>query len=183
MMGGVKKRGALVVLGGAAGVGWLFLRSRREGLREVRPAEPVLTDLLERHAGRIDFVDAWAAPIADGETDDPSEWAKAFTALPPVVVVLLRVRDALARPFGLITMADYELPPTLFPLIAERDRELVLGVDDEHLNFRVGVSPSNGRVTFSTTVTVNNWLGRLYWVPVRWFHPLVVSAMLRRARP
>jgi hypothetical protein len=137
--------------------------------------------LLRVHAGRIDFADAWAAPIAPGETGDPGEWARAVITFPDAIGALMRLRDAVVRPFGLATATGQELPPTGFPLLAENGRELVLGVDDEHLSFRVGVAADDSRVVFTTTVTINNWLGRVYWAVVRWFHPVVVASLLRRA--
>jgi hypothetical protein len=95
----------------------------------------------------------------------------------------MRVRDTLVRPFGLATMTDRDPPPTGFPLIAEGDHEAVFGAHDAHLDFRVGVTTANGQVAFTTTVTVNNPLGHLYWSVVRWFHPPVVRTMLRHAHP
>jgi hypothetical protein len=173
--------GVTAVVGAAAGAGWLAWRLMRTGRREAWRAWPVLTELLQQHAGRIDFADAWMAFIDDGESDDPARWAVAITKFPSAIVRLIRLRDALVRPFGLATMTDHGLPPTGFPVIATGDHELVAGADDEHLNFRLGVTTGEGVVAFTTTVTINNRLGRLYWAVVRWFHPIVVGAMLRRA--
>ncbi|MDR3070953.1 MAG: DUF2867 domain-containing protein [Propionibacteriaceae bacterium] len=175
----------LAAVGGAAGAGWIgwALRSAQRGLaRPTRQTQPILTDLLRAHAGRIDFADAWAAPIAPGETDDPNQWASAVIRFPDGIGRLMRLRDALVRPFGLATVMDRELPPTGFPVLAEGDRELVLGMDDKHLGFRVGVATGGGRAVITTTVTINNRLGRAYWAVVRWFHPVIVAWLLRQAR-
>jgi hypothetical protein len=164
------------------GVGWLVWRLTRPGLRRPRRVEPIMSDLLAEHAGRVDYADAWAAPIADGESGSPADWAHAIVAFPPTVDKLMRLRDALVRPFGLATMMDQDLPYTGFPLLAEGEGEAVLGADDKHLNFRVGVDTHSGQVTFTTTVTVNNRLGKVYWAFVRWCHPVLVAYMLRQAR-
>jgi hypothetical protein len=94
----------------------------------------------------------------------------------------MRLRDLLVRPFGLAAAGE-GLPETGFPLLAKTDAEVVLGVDDKHLSFRVGVTTAGGRATLTTTVTLAGRLGRFYWAVVRWFHPLVVRATLRQARP
>jgi hypothetical protein len=177
-----KPKALVLAAVGGAGVGWLVWRLKRRHLRLARRADPVITDLLAEHAGRIDFADAWAAPIAEGESDDPKLWAGAVLDLPPAVNKLIRVRDALARWFGLATMTGQDFPPTGFPLLAEGDCEVVLGVDDDHLDFRLGITTRNNQAVFTTTVTVNNRLGACYWALVRLFHPFVVATALRRAR-
>jgi hypothetical protein len=142
----------------------------------------VLTDLLAAHAGRVDHADAWTSPIRDGETADPAAWARIMASLPQPVNRAMRLRDTLVRPFGL-SAAGEGLPETGFPVLARTDQEIILGVDDTHLNFRVGITTGDGRATLTTTVTLLGPLGRLYWLVVRWFHPLVVRATLGHARP
>lgn len=58
----------------------------------------------------------------------------------------------------------------------------MLGVDDRHLDFRIGVRVDRKRVRVTTAVQLNNRLGRLYWAIVRLVHPLVVRSLLARAR-
>jgi hypothetical protein len=152
--------------------------------RERRPrrseAEP--TALLARHAAGFRPVDAWSAPIKLSETADAVEWAHAVFTLPPSVVFLMRVRDALARPFGLATGWTDLMPYTGFPLIAEGPNEVVLGLDDKHLDFKVGITTSDGRVVMTTVLRINNSFGHLYWAVVRPFHHWLARDMLGRAR-
>jgi hypothetical protein len=105
-----------------------------------------------------------------------------MASLPQPVKQAMRLRDALVRPFGLAAAGE-GLPETGFPLLAQTDQEIVLGVDDKHLSFRVGITTGDGQATLTTTVTLLGPLGRLYWLVVRWFHPLVVRATLGHARP
>ena len=62
--------------------------------------------------------------------------------------------------------------------------ELLLGIDDCHLDVRVSVLKPSGKsllnYAVSTVVHVHNWLGRIYVVPVGRIHPLVVRATMRR---
>ncbi|MDR1635339.1 MAG: DUF2867 domain-containing protein [Bifidobacteriaceae bacterium] len=171
---------AVAALGGMAAAGWFAWRLSRPGPRPVWRAAPVLTGLLAAQAGRIDYADAWSAPIRDGESTDPAAWAGVLAALPPPVQELMRLRDLLVRPLGLVAAGD-GLPETGFPLLAQTDREVVLGVDDKHLSFRVGITTADARATITTTVTLSGLLGRPYWAVVRWFHPLVVRATLSQA--
>ncbi len=66
------------------------------------------------------------------------------------------------------------------------DKEVILGEDDKHLNFRVSLfldhqinDPNKKHLTVSTTVEFNNWFGRIYFLPVRPFHKLIVPTMLK----
>ncbi|MFZ1704492.1 MAG: DUF2867 domain-containing protein [Saprospiraceae bacterium] len=74
----------------------------------------------------------------------------------------------------------------LFNVFYVSEKEVVLGEDDKHLNFRVSLILNNHQskahsktLTISTTVFYNNFLGRLYFIPVRPFHKLIVSTMMR----
>ena len=73
----------------------------------------------------------------------------------------------------------------LFRVLARSDTEIILGDDDRHLDFRVGILRQvNGDrtvVVVSTIVSFHNWLGRLYFMPVQRFHRLIVPALMRRA--
>ena len=63
---------------------------------------------------------------------------------------------------------------------------MILGEDDKHLNFRISLLTENlnteqikKEVTISTTVEFNNWFGKIYFLPVRPFHKLIVPRMLK----
>lgn len=165
-----------------AGLGVMAWKILRSGVRPVRRAEPELTKVLIKHAGRIDYADAWSTVIYDGEIDDPIEWAHSLLSLKPWVINLLRIRNALVRPLGLETKPEGIISYTFFPMLDQDDHEVVLGFDDTHLNFRVGITTKNQRAVMTTTVTINNTLGRIYWAVIRWFHPLIVASGLRNAQ-
>jgi hypothetical protein len=178
----MKKRHLLEAVVGA-GLGWAVWELAKPGVRSVRRCDPAATDLTRQHTEGFEAVDAWSAPIQPGETTDPVEWARAVTSFNGLVAGLIRARDLVVRPFGLATATDQEPPPSGFPLIAAGPGEIVCGLDDAHLDFRVGVTTSDGQVTFTTWVKINNSVGRAYWTAVSCFHPWIVRAMLRRARP
>jgi len=74
----------------------------------------------------------------------------------------------------------------LFEVFYRDEKEVVLGEDDKHLNFRVslflddaGTVSSQKLLTITTTVQFHNRWGRLYFLPVKPFHRLIVPTMLR----
>ncbi|WP_068945128.1 DUF2867 domain-containing protein [Chryseobacterium timonianum] len=74
----------------------------------------------------------------------------------------------------------------LFKVFNKTSNEIVLGEDDKHLDFRVSLlfdknqgGQDENSLTISTTVKFHNWLGVLYFLPVRPFHRLIVPAMLK----
>jgi hypothetical protein len=72
----------------------------------------------------------------------------------------------------------------LFQVIDRTSNEVLMGEDDRHLKFRVSfhLAPSEaGHSTFTmtTTVKINNWWGRVYFLPVKPFHKIIVPAMMK----
>ncbi|MFG3258688.1 DUF2867 domain-containing protein [Streptomyces sp. NPDC048172] len=99
---------------------------------------------------RTDFQDAWQLEIQPGMPERPEAWQGVLRGAFPV----------LGR--------DHE------------DREILLGKDARHLDFRASVLVADGRVTLGTVVRTHHAGGRLYFALVRRVHPLMVRLMLRR---
>jgi hypothetical protein len=142
---------------------------------------PERAALLHAALPQPDLADAFSVRVPPGVTTDPQTWAdRIFRSPPPVVATLLRLRNALVAPLG-IERGD----SSAFDTVARTDREVLLGVDAPHLDFRADVlvePDENGTtVTLSTHATVRSRAGRAYLAVVRLFHPPVVKAMLRRA--
>ncbi|GGQ61473.1 DUF2867 domain-containing protein [Couchioplanes azureus] len=153
------------------------------GVESVRVrAVPVpAATLLEGTIGRPDLADAFALRVPPGTTTDPQDWADAVFRNPPrAVVALLRLRNRLVAPFG-IERGD----ESAFATITRTDREVLLGTDAGHLDFRAGVlvepDADGTTVTVSTLAATRSPAGRAYLAVVRLVHPLVVRAMLRHA--
>lgn len=142
---------------------------------------PAAATLLPGSIRRPDLADAFALRVPPGTTTDPQDWADAVFRDPPrVVVALLRLRNRLVTPLG-IERGD----ASAFDTIARTDREVLLGTDAGHLNFRAGVlvepDPDGTTVTVATLAATRTRAGRAYLAAVRLAHPLVVRAMLRHA--
>jgi hypothetical protein len=131
-----------------------------------------------------DYSDVIVLPVPAGQRDwpvDPKVWAEALFSLksmPGWVTALMGLRQALV---GLVGIR--RAPANVFAVAEVRGEEALISADDRHLDFRCGVAYDVGarllRVT--TTVRLKGWRGRLYFVPVRPLHPLVVHAMMAKA--
>ncbi|MDP3894762.1 DUF2867 domain-containing protein [Nocardioides sp.] len=126
---------------------------------------------------RVDASDCWTTPLLPEDSEDPLDWARALFGGSPGL--LIRLRDLLVRPFGLEPAAASR-HETGFPQLALAGGELLLGLDDRHLDFRTGLSVRDRTLHVTTTVRINSAFGRAYWGIVRHIHPLLVRRMLRR---
>ena len=141
--------------------------------------------------------DAFAAPLPDDADSAPEVLARFLMAnQAPWVTVLMAIRDAVVYLFGLKT-ANRLLgasPQTssqqihYFPVLESYADEIVLGVDDRHLDFRLSLlcrEPDalnrNRTVVLCTVVKCHNRLGRIYLALIAAFHRAVVRSGLKRA--
>lgn len=126
-----------------------------------------------------DFLDCYSV----ASTLSPREAATRGLSLPAWGKALLGLRNALVRPFGLKTGAAEgkvaEGSP-IFPVCLETEDELVLGTDDKHLNFRIGLIRQDGRVYMSTWVHPHNRWGRTYLTAVMPFNILISRGAVAR---
>ena len=110
--------------------------------------------------------------------------------MPGWVQPLLVLRNILVAPFGLKRDGSSDAPLAtdrigFFPILQASDERVVLGFDDNHLDFRIlvereaGQSPAHYRVT--TLVKRHNLFGRLYIAIITPFHKAIVKAALRQA--
>ncbi len=159
------------------------------------PEESALRPLVSRAF----FSDAFVAPLHDATLTPTEVFLRTLRATPGWVRLLMALRNRIARRLGLKAVGP---PPGareksagayrigdrigIFSIVGQTQNELVMGIDDSHLDVRVSVMKALDRVkpsyVISTVVTVHNALGRAYMAPVERVHPFVVKAMMRRAR-
>lgn len=120
-----------------------------------------------------DFLDCYSV----SSTLSPREAATRGLALPGWAAALFRLRNALFRPFGLKT-GEPDRP--IFPIYLETHDEIILGTDDKHLNFRIGVIRQDGRLYMSTWVHPHNLWGRAYLRLLMPFHILISRGAVAR---
>ncbi len=167
----------------------------------IKSALPVKS-ILKTDENQFDYVDSFQGNFVDknGNIGSTEIGKYFFESGPKWVDKLLTLRNILVRPFGLKTsrnVADKQKVLDnfkgekgeqigLFKVFDKTDDEIILGEDDKHLNFRVSLfidkqneSRNEKKLILSTTVKFNNWFGRLYFLPVRPFHKLIVPLMLK----
>ncbi len=142
-----------------------------------RAVEVPHTTLLDGALPRVDWCDAYAVNVPDDSTDDPQRWADAiFRSSPTWVGALLVLREALVGLVGIERGGSHA-----FDTVSRTSDEVLLGIDQGHLDFRASVLRRPGQVVLTTVVQVHNRRGRAYSALIRRVHPLVVRSMLTRA--
>jgi len=158
--------------------------------------------LLHRNGMSYDYVDSFQREfIGRNEMIDSVELGKSFfMGGPKWVEKLFTFRNKIVGVLGLKTNGQIKDRAQLlnnftcekgeqlglFKVFDRTMNEVILGEDDKHLNFRVSLfldqeatDLAKKKLTVSTTVTFNNWFGRLYFIPVRPFHKIIVPTMVK----
>jgi len=174
-----------------------FIKSKMSILKTKLPKDSLLNTKTQ-----YDFVDSFQGILNDHDHKFTStDIGKSFfSSGPKWVEKLFVLRNKLVFFFGLKTSGDIEDRENqlrnfkcekgeqlgLFKVFDKNENEVILGEDDKHLNFRISLflgapqAESNRRsLTISTTVQFNNWFGRLYFLPVKPFHKIIVPTMLK----
>ena len=144
-----------------------------------------------------DFYDAYQAPLTTATLSPTEIFLRASRTTPRWVEDLMAIRNRIVRLFGLKDVGAMKTEPRsadsyqvgdrlgIFSIFGKTENELLLGIDDSHLDVRVSVlkSQRNGipHYVLSTVVHVHNLLGRVYMAPVGRIHPFVVRSMMARA--
>ena len=154
------------------------------------PSDSVLAPL---YAG-ADLLDAYAIHLPAGASDDPEVLARvAFERQAAWIRALTWLRDAAMATVGIkssraIGAAAAARGPVIgfFPLLSKSARELVVGEDDRHLDFRVAILLRTGaagarELVVVTVVHCHNRLGRAYLALIAPFHRVIAQASLEQA--
>ncbi|WP_109468260.1 DUF2867 domain-containing protein [Albibacillus kandeliae] len=126
---------------------------------------------LRARVGARDFLDGYAVetPLS------AREGARLALGMPGWARALLRLRNALVRPFGLRTEAPAGQDAWgLFTVEKDSADEMIFGFDDRHLDFRITFVKRGERLHMGTWVHPHNIFGRLYLALVMPFHVLIV---------
>lgn len=168
----------------------------RDDIRHARAAPlPAQSGISSRFAGS-DLADCFAITLPATGTRDVLTLSHFVLGHPvPWISVLLRLRDGVMRPFGVKTSGQLRSAPRsdneeridFFRIHAVSDREVIVGEDDRHLDFRTSILLKRGEaerqdeLLVTTVVHCHNLLGRIYLAVILPFHRLVVRSMLSRA--
>jgi hypothetical protein len=163
----------------------------------VTPVEIPAESAIIRFYKSTNLADAYSVKLAAGAIVDPELLARfIFSQQAGWIKGLMKIRDALVTIFGLKTSAQLTEHHAhrqaervgIFKIYSTTEREIVLGEDDKHLDFRLSVlcpalvgRTDERRLVLSTVVHCHNRLGRAYIFVIAPFHRLIVQSCLRRA--
>jgi hypothetical protein len=128
-----------------------------------------------------DYADTTIVALGPHGSVDPAAWARRLfdvETMPRWIRAALGVRQVAVRLIGIPPA-----PRDVFQIREHGGDEVLIAADDVHLDFRcaVAVDEELRLLRVTTTVRFNGWRGRVYFVPVRLVHPVVMRAMIRSA--
>lgn len=158
--------------------------------------------ILQANKTKYDYIDSFVGILNDSQHTLTSTQLGTtfFTSSPEWVGKLFDLRNKIVSLVGLKTagkMSEKEQQLEnfkcevgeqlgLFKVFHKTENEVVMGEDDKHLNFRISLFFNSSSLDLnkkelfiSTTVEFKNWFGKLYFLPVRPFHKIIVPAMLK----
>ncbi|MFZ6648741.1 DUF2867 domain-containing protein [Undibacterium sp. TJN25] len=155
---------------------------------------------LQQELATAYFYDAYAVPLEWEGRTALQIYLDVISRTPAWMDALMAARNRIVAPFGLkdigrFTSIDPERKAAtyrigdragIFSILSLSDGEVVLGDFDKHLKARISIyrdltADGSPRVTVSTVVHINNFLGRAYLFFVVPVHQFLVPAMLSRA--
>lgn len=161
--------------------------------------KPIPPESLIAHAlPRIDYQDNYTIQVSAEQEVQPAELVKLFfQSFPKWFMALLYTREQIAKWIGLKTAHGMDVQGqleafqgqegesiALFHVLGSSDREVMLGENDKHLDFRFSflVNPTDDQQELcgATTVQYNGWLGRIYFFFVKPVHRLIMRVMMLR---
>ena len=164
----------------------------RQARKIAFPAEsrlyPTLDQAFYADAFETDLIDARLTPVEIA--------GRAFAATPAWVDGLVLLRDRIVSPLGIKAVGRLKAPAgcgwrslaagdalSIFRIFSVDDTELVLGIDDSHLDVRISflkrADGPQASYVVAAWVKAHNALGRLYMLPVAPVHRLLVRLMMR----
>jgi hypothetical protein len=111
----------------------------------------------------------------------------AFADFPVWVRALMALRNIIVAPLGLKTGDKHPSKTArigFFPLVSEEPCQVVVGMNDRHLDFRcvIDLAEKGDRqeITIATVIDRHNRLGRIYLAAILPFHRLILHVVLTR---
>jgi hypothetical protein len=145
--------------------------------------------LITKNMASVDYYDSY---MIKKKTDDSiDKITQKILTLPSWIIFALRIRYYLiVKPFSLSTgrfndkTENSEENSEPVPVIEKNKNEIVMGSDDKHLYYRISVMKKEieqeSEIYLNTIVRFKNVWGKLYFLPVRLGHKLVVKSLLKR---
>lgn len=152
--------------------------------------------LLHTCFAKQDYADAFRFEVDKPSLTIEEVVESFFSTTPKWIIWLMNFRDWIAQFLKLKTQKQMERPEFhqiqltpgtqlgIFEIMKKTDREVIMGADDTHLNFRVSIliepqSEQRTAIVVSTIVEIHNWIGQFYFGIVKYFHYFVVKSLCR----
>ena len=140
---------------------------------------------------RFQYCDSYKVEIQTNEPID-SLLTRVFK-IPDFTKLLMKIRNTVVSIFGLKTGKGRLIKQDFYPIggkaiyftvVDRNDNEIVMQEDDKHLNFRVSLFMNSNNISkevfMTTLVKYNNLWGRIYFLPVRPFHRMIVKYLMKQ---
>jgi len=161
--------------------------------RPFDPDCPLIGDFASAQRGEPVIRDVYQESITNPNISDVNDaYTAFFNRTPRYVNVLMRVRNAIVRPFGFDTAVATAavVPPDpapgdtvgIFTVIARSDTEIVMGGADKRFSMRVSiaVNPEATVLTLATVAYPKDRLGTIYLTLVNPFHHVIAHTFAKR---
>jgi len=143
--------------------------------------------------GKTDYCDSYK--VYSQTSDNIDKITSNIFKTPKWIDFLMSIRNSTVKFFGLkigdkedLHFADHYpigSKAVYFTVIARNDNEIVMAENDKHLNFRTSVliskQEANSIIYLTMIVKFNNIWGRIYFLPVKPFHRIIINSLLKRA--
>ena len=151
------------------------------------------SSIILKNFGKVNYCDSYQ--IIKNTNDTIDNITTEIFKTPIWVDYLIKIRNSIAGLFGLKTenkkdtnvANHYSIgsKAVYFTVIDRNDYEIVMAENDKHLNFRTSVlinrNGIDSKIYLTTIVRYNNIWGRLYFMPVKPFHSIIMKSILKRA--
>ncbi|MDR1182148.1 MAG: DUF2867 domain-containing protein [Bacteroidales bacterium] len=158
--------------------------SKIVSLKEISPKSIILEGF-----GSVDYFDSYMLSQSTHLSVD--KIATEIFKMSGIGAVLMKVRNSIVLLFGLTVSGNeaqeqdhYPVGSKLmiFTVSARNENEIVMEENDKHLKFRTSVlvDREKSEVYLTTVVKYNNWGGRLYFIPVKPVHKMLVKSQFKK---
>jgi hypothetical protein len=161
---------------------------------QVKQTQFPLGSLIDLSNMVFDYTDTYSTTVFSREPVKLEDFLRfMFNTNPAWVNVLVKIREILVKPFGLITDAGKfpaaisitkEAKISIFDIVEVTNDDILLYMHDKHLDAWFSVLlrglPFRQEITFSTAVKYHNLLGRIYFFFIKPFHKLIIKSTLRQ---
>jgi hypothetical protein len=145
--------------------------------------------ILLKEFGEVDYLDSYR--ITQSTDLSVDKIAAEILKISGIGAVLMKVRNNIVRLFGLTVSGDAAQEQDYYPVgsklmiftvSARNENEIIMEEDDRHLKFRISVwvDREKSEIYLTTVVKFHNWGGRLYFVPVKPVHRMLVKLQLKK---